>query len=695
MKGKISELLKKLKHVNYKTVLRYIYINTINFLKYNRQFIYFVIFTVLSCTLLRYYTIGNLRTMEGTYFDIAVILLLGSIAYLFKPKKQFVYFLTIMLIFTLMNIVNTVYYAFFTSFASFSLLSTVSQTATVGGAVFEKLKIYHFIYLLMPICFTIIHIYLKKHDYIKAVELVEDGKKLFFGVAILGGICLFLNISTLEGKDISRFSKQWNREYVVERFGIIVYQGNDLFQTVRSKLNSIFGYEEAANEFVDYYVENTIPKSDNKYTNKFKGYNVVVIHLESIMSFLVDLKINGEEVTPNLNKLVHEGMYFDNFYPQVSTGTSSDSEFTFNTSLMPAQTGTVNVNFFDRDYVTLEKLLREKNYYTFSMHGNKASMWNRNKMHESLGYLDFYSKDYYDIDEVIGLGLSDHSFFLQSEKIISDINKNVKSKDNDYKNYMGTIITLSNHTPFDIDNYVDPTTLFDVTYHTGLKDENGEEIIYDYLEGKDFTTFGNYIQSVHYADECLGEFFDYVRSSSDYDKTLFVMYGDHAAQLSKKQFGLFVNYDFTTGEQKAKEDPTYIDYDYYENEIYKNTPFILWTKDKKIKGRVSYPMGMIDALPTISNMLGIYNPYALGHDIFEIKDDNVVVFPNGNFLTNKLYYNNSKNESRIFGMETIDDDYIEENRKYAEKILQISDDIIVYDLIKKDGYRIEEKKLEQ
>ena len=46
-------------------------------------------------------------------------------------------------------------------------------------------------------------------------------------------------------------------------------------------------------------------------------------------------------------------------------------------------------------------------------------------------------------------------------------------------------------------------------------------------------------------------------------------------------------------------------------------------------------------------------------------------------------------------METIDDDYIEENRKYAEKILQISDDIIVYDLIKKDGYRIEEKKLEQ
>lgn len=691
MKNKLNDLIDKLKHINYKTVIKSIFVNFLNFLKYNRQFIYFVIFSVLSCLLLRYYTIGNVDSLDGTFFDIAVILLFGSLAYFFKPRKQFTYFLVVMIIITLMNVINTVYYAFFTSFVSFSLLGTVGQTATVTDAVFEKLKIYHFIYILMPICYTIIHIYLKKRNYIKIVEQVEDSKKLFFGVAILGGICLFLNISTLEGKDISRFSKQWNREYVVERFGVIVYQGNDLFQTIRSELSSIFGYEEAAKDFIEYYSENTAAVSNNKYTNKFKGYNVIVIHMESIMSFLVDLKINGEEVTPNLNKIIKEGMYFDNFYPQVSTGTSSDSEFTFNTSLMPAQTGTVNVNYFDREYVTLEKLLLNKNYYTFSMHANKSSMWNRSKMHRSLGYLDFYSKEYYTIDEEVGLGLSDHSFFNQAESLISEINENIKSSDNDYTNFMGTIITLSNHTPFDIDNYLSQDELFDVTYHTGTYDEDGNEIIYPFLESKEFETFGNYIQSAHYADQCLGELFDYIRNSSDYDKTLFVLYGDHAAQLSKKQFGLFVNYDYETGEQKSKDDPTYVDYDYYENELFKNTPLILWTKDSKIKGTVSYPMGMIDCLPTIGNMLGIYNPYALGHDIFEIKDDNIVVFPNGNFLTSKLYYNNSKNESRIFGMDTIDADYIEEKRKYAEKILQISNDIIVYDLIDKEGDKIEKK----
>ena len=53
-------------------------------------------------------------------------------------------------------------------------------------------------------------------------------------------------------------------------------------------------------------------------------------------------------------------------------------------------------------------------------------------------------------------------------------------------------------------------------------------------------------------------------------------------------------------------------------------------------------MGMYDVQPTISNMLGFYNKYSLGHDIFEIKDNNIVVFPNGNWLTNKVYYNSQK-----------------------------------------------------
>lgn len=675
--------LDKLKNIDYKALLQDNLKKLRNFFRYNIQFISFVILCLISCALLRRFTINKFFDFEATFFDFAVIVLLGSLAYLFKPKKQFWYFLTIMNIITLMNIINTVYYAFFSSFASFGLLASMGQTGEVTDAIFEKLKLVHFIYILMPIIFTIINRVLVKKDYFGVVEKIEVGKKLFLEVAILGGICLFINISTLTGTDVSRFSKQWNREYVVQRFGIIVYQGNDAFQTLASKLNSLFGLEEAIERFETYFEENPHKESNNKYTKKFEDYNVIVMHLESMMTFLIDLKINGEEVTPNLNKLVKESMYFDNFYAQVSAGTSSDTEFTFNTSLMPVQSGTVFVSYYNRNYITLEKLLAEEGYYTFSMHGNKASMWNRNKMHPSLGYMDFYSQEYYTIDEEVGLGLSDHSFFLQAEEIIKKINEDVKNSD-EYSNYMGTMITLSNHTPFKDSKTGEPFSDFDVTYHTGKIGLDGEEIVYDYLDG---TTMGNYIKSAHYADKCLGEFLEYVKKSPEYDKTLFVMYGDHAAQLSKKQFNHFVNYDFETGELKTEDNPTYVDYDYYENELFKSTPLILWTKDNKIKGKVSYPMGMIDVLPTISNMLGIKNKYALGNDIFEIKNNNTVVFPNGNFLTSKMYYNYSKNETRIFGEETIDADYIDERKKYTEEILQISDDIIVYDLIEKVVYK--------
>ena len=36
-------------------------------------------------------------------------------------------------------------------------------------------------------------------------------------------------------------------------------------------------------------------------------------------------------------------------------------------------------------------------------------------------------------------------------------------------------------------------------------------------------------------------------------------------------------------------------------------------------------MGMYDVMPTLGNMFGFYNKYALGHDIFDIKYDNIEI----------------------------------------------------------------------
>ena len=125
--------------------------------------------------------------------------------------------------------------------------------------------------------------------------------------------------------------------------------------------------------------------------------------------------------------------------------------------------------------------------------------------------------------------------------------------------------------------------------------------------------------------------------------------------------------------------------DDFTYEINREVPFIIWNpeiKNTKYNTEVEEVMGMIDIMPTLSNMLGIKPKYALGNDMFSI-DENVVVFPDGNFITNKLYYNSSNGTFRQLDLkESIDMDYIDYYNKYAENLINISNGIITYDLIK-------------
>ena len=43
-----------------------------------------------------------------------------------------------------------------------------------------------------------------------------------------GLIILIVFILSLTSKDIGRYAKQWNREYIVMRFGVYAYQLNDI-----------------------------------------------------------------------------------------------------------------------------------------------------------------------------------------------------------------------------------------------------------------------------------------------------------------------------------------------------------------------------------------------------------------------------------------------------------------------------------
>lgn len=640
----------------------------------NRLFVIFVIMNVLNAAILRAFTLGNgtIFDFDAILADLSFVLLIGSFSYFFNEKGKFVYMLIITILLSAICTLNSAYYTFYTSFSSISLLSTARFITDVGDAVVENVvQPKDLIYIIMPIALIFLHHrYKKKPSYINS-EFQYKSKPRFIKCVALGLFSLLIFSATLTGTDVSRLTKQWNREYIVKKFGIYIYHVNDLVKSLEPKFAALFGYDSALKEFNEFYSNVEEPKT-NKFTNKFEGKNIIVIHGESIQNFLIGLKFNGQEVTPNLNKLSKEGMYFDNFYTQVSVGTSSDTEFTLNTSLMPANIGTAFSDYADKEYVSIPKLLKEKGYYTFAMHANNGEYWNRRVMHKNLGYDDLIAKDQFEIDEVIGLGLSDVSFFKQSVQKLKKINE-------EHKLYYGTFIMLTNHTPFsETDKYGE----FDVDIKETITNENGEQevISHPYMED---TKLGNYFKSAHYADYALGVFFDELEKEGLLENTVVVFYGDHDARLPKSNYIRLYNYDTETDDVKDESDPTYIDFNDYSYELNRKVPFIIWSKDTIKEAKTyHYTMGMYDVMPTLGNMFGFYNKYALGHDIFNIKDNNIVIFPTGNWLTKDMYYNNQKEESYILSNSVVGTDVIEENIKRTDKILSVSNNILVYDLIR-------------
>ena len=651
------------------------------YVKSNVLFFLLILTSVFNALLLRYFTIhtlDNFLNIAPVLADAAIVTLFASFCYLMKPKKRFPYLFILSIIFTAICMINSIYYSYYNSFSSISLLSTSRFVSDVGDAVVDNvLEVKDFVYLFEPVVMLIVYYVLKRNGINQFQEEKKDDKtrirfKKSIGLAI--GLAVVFCFSLTPVK-IGRFANMWNREYIVMHFGIYTYHLNDFVKSLEPKLSTIFFFFLAVKAFHDHFDEVSDTQDyTNDYTGIFQGKNVIVIHAESIQQFVIGMSFNGEELTPNLNKLASESIYFDNFYSQVSVGTSSDAEFTSLTSLMPTNTGTAFVSYFDRTYVSMPSLLSDKGYYTFVMHANKANFWNRDLMYAGLGYQRFYSKDDYDIDEVVGLGLSDTSFFRQSVEKLKEINEMGKP-------YYGTLIMLSNHTPF-IDSAAMTDYEVDMKEEVTLEDGTVTTVSHPYMEG---TKLGQYLKSVHYADQALGEFINMLETEGLLENTVLVLYGDHDARLDINDYVRLYNYDPETNSILNPDDPDYINFDEYQYELNRKVPFMIWSSEtkEKLHKTVSDVMGMYDVMPTLGNMLGVYNKYALGHDIFQIGSNNIVVFPNGNWVTNSIYYNAQKGEYLSLAETAISADYIEKNNEYADEILNTSNSLITFDLIQK------------
>ncbi len=431
---------------------------------------------------------------------------------------------------------------------------------------------------------------------------------------------------------------QYDNNTIIKNLGVFYYHSYDVSRFIKDHfyLNRLASKNEI-NRVKDFYSQKNKDSQDaskdKAYYGAAKGCNLVIVQLEAIQSFLIGKEINEQQITPNINKLIKESLYFENFYYQIGTGNTSDAEFLCNTSLYPLTKGAVYFRFPANKYHSLPRALKQKGYTNYAFHANNPSFWNRTNMYGSLGFDKFISSEDYKINEVLGWGLSDISFFRQSFDHIDVSNP-----------FYAFMVTLSTHHAYGcFDNYN-----FDVNPYT-------DDI------------FGRYIKAVNYADKALGVMLQELKDRGLYDNTMIVIYGDHFGLAENQMSGVF----------------EYLGLDNNQFELMRlqKTPLIIKYPGLKEDKVISTVCGEIDLMPTIANLMGFDAPYALGKDVLNT-DKGYAVLPNSSIITDDFIYSASTGLTYSTDTGSTVNIHNEQQIKDLQQQLEISQLIIYKDMFR-------------
>jgi len=305
---------------------------------------------------------------------------------------------------------------------------------------------------------------------------------------------------------------------------------------------------------------------DKQYkTNRYKaaaaGRNVMYLQLESFQDFVIGKKYLGQEITPNLNKLIEKDtIYFKNFYQQNGKGNTADSEFVAQNSLYTNIKYPTYMKYKDNYFRGIGNILKENGYGTIAFHGNEADFWGREEAYKSMGIDEFISEIDFLSTEKIGMGISDGAMFSEAIDVLDEMNKP----------FYSLITTLTTHIPYEM-----PREKVDFKL---TKDDEGTE-------------FGRYLESMNYLDKEIGKFMDNLKKEKMYDNTMFVIYGDHfglraSNKENKKRISKMIGREYTTLEMM-------------------NIPLIIHIPNSKIVDKPKIVGGHMDILPTVLNLLGL------------------------------------------------------------------------------------------
>ncbi|WP_234414405.1 LTA synthase family protein [Paenibacillus sp. CAA11] len=505
------------------------------------------------------------------------------------------------LVFSLMLFASTLYYAHFGSVPTYTALRELHQVPQIKGSVESLIEPEYFLFFIDLLVLAILWgVTLSKP---KSMRL---GRRPVWkiGVAAAGVVSLILS-----GWYIHNGGKIENEIVQAENLGFLDYQVAAVLKENRQndeitdgnlgktksevkKLQATFAYKDASSG-----------KGNLQYFGAAKGKNLIIIQMEAFQNFPLHLSLNGQELTPVLNKLAAEGLYFPNFYQQIGQGNTSDAEFMSNTSIYPTGTIAMSTGYGDRELPSLPRLLEKYNYESSTFHVNDVSFWDRSKMYPALNFTHYYDKPSYTNDHFNAFGASDEELYRVGVEKLSELHKQNKP-------FYAQFVTASSHAPFNVPKDRQRITLPDS------------------LQG---TELGDYLTAINYTDYAIGTLVERLKQNGMWDDTALVAYGDHFGILPK-----LASEEFISSELGIK----------YNDQVSRyNIPLLIHIPGQSSGKVVERVGGQLDILPTVANIMGVSLAKegftAFGHDLLNV-DHNIFgmryYLPTGSFFNDDVLF---------------------------------------------------------
>lgn len=577
------------------------------------------------------------------YSTLASILIIVCMSYVFSKKRRSKVLIIINIIITLLIITDLNYFRYFKDILSILVVKNIFQLSSVKSSITSIFKIQDLLYLSDIFLILFLKPFLRNARTLEKKRLSSKPLRKRF-IMILPILILALAIETYSFYSLSKeqprlLTTLYNKVYVTNNLGIVNFYFLDFYNALANDISKHTYVSKEKEKEIKSFLESNSQNTSTNLKGSAKGKNLIIIQVEALQQFVIDKKVMGQEVTPNLNKLIKRSAYFNNYFYQIAAGGTSDAEFMANTSLYPAPSGAASFLYSNNDYFSLPKALTKNGYETVGLHGYMETFWNRNVMYNTLGFKSFLGEKSYKINEKIGLGLSDKEFLSQSlDKLHALSNP-----------YYAFLITLSSHFPYDdINKY-------------------GEFNSGDY----ESSLLGNYLKAIHYTDAQLGMFIDKLEEDGTLDNSVLAIYGDHYAipKDNQNELAKFMGLDNLNELQWT--------------ELQKVPLIVHFPKDAN-KGLQEVYGGEMDLYPTLSNLFDLPNDNELGKDLFNSKNG-TVIFRNGSFTDGNIFYLSQSNSFYSIDSSKIlrSSEELKGKLKKSMTALDYSDEILKHNLLRK------------